>query len=214
MTRERPGFRQAWCPEGHASSVSLTRRQALAVGFTVASLVLPSRQARAEGVALPVALVASLLSKVMTYDRNFGQRAGERARVLLVVKSGNADSRVAATQLATVLSHLSTLGGLPHEELTRTFDSPAGVAALCRSERICVAIFGPGFDEDVPAIARAFDGQNVLTATTVPEYVPRGIVLGFAAIAGKPKLLVQLTQARKQNVSFEPGALNLMQVYR
>jgi hypothetical protein len=43
--------------------------------------------------------------------------------------------------------------------------------------------------------------------------VPAGIVLGFDVVSGRPKLLVNLTQAKRQNVSLRAEALKLMKVY-
>jgi hypothetical protein len=55
---------------------------------------------------------------------------------------------------------------------------------------------------------------SVLSVGDVPEYVPDGVVLGFDLEAGKPKLLVNLDQARRQNVEFTSDVLRLMKVYR
>ena len=44
-------------------------------------------------------------------------------------------------------------------------------------------------------------------------HVPKGAVLGFDLVSGKPKLLVHLTQAKKQNAAFKAEALKLMKVF-
>ena len=46
-----------------------------------------------------------------------------------------------------------------------------------------------------------------------PDYVPGGIVLGFDVVSGRPKLLVHLTQAKRQNVALRAEALKLMRVF-
>jgi len=43
--------------------------------------------------------------------------------------------------------------------------------------------------------------------------VPRGIVLGFDLVGGKPKMLVNLGQARKQHVAFMAEVLKLAKVF-
>ena len=62
------------------------------------------------------------------------------------------------------------------------------------------------------AIAAALAGLDVLSVAAVASDVPRGIVLGFEVASGKPKLVIHLTCARRQNVAFKPGLLRLARV--
>jgi hypothetical protein len=68
-------------------------------------------------------------------------------------------------------------------------------------------------DKEVEGIRTALDGVNVLTVSAVADYVPRGIVLGFDLVGGHPKMLIHLTQARRQHVAFMSDVLKLMQVF-
>jgi len=51
--------------------------------------------------------------------------------------------------------------------------------------------------------------MRVLTAGAMTEYVSEGIVLGFDLVSGRPKILVHLEQARKQNVVLTAQLLKL-----
>lgn len=164
--------------------------------------------------ALPINLQANLLAKVAHYDRNFRKRSGDRVRILLVSRSGHADSAAAAAQMAAALGRVETIGGLPHDELAHTYSRADALAELCRAHRISMVVLGPGFDEDVEPIRRALDGLEIMTVSTVPDYVPRGVVLGFDVVSGKPRILVHLSQAKRQQVQFRADALSLMQVYK
>ena len=59
----------------------------------------------------------------------------------------------------------------------------------------------------------ALEGHEILTVGSVPRYVPRGIVLGFDVVAGSPKLLFNLTQAKRQNISMTAELLKMMRVF-
>jgi hypothetical protein len=72
----------------------------------------------------------------------------------------------------------------------------------------------PGFDDDVPRIGASLRGVDVLSLGAVPDYVSQGVVLGFDLESGKPKILINLDQAKQQNVSFPADVLRLMKVYR
>ena len=167
----------------------------------------------AEDVAVPLGLQAELVAKVASYDKNFAARSGERAQVFLLVKSGNADSSRAAAHLQSALGGVAHVGGLPHDEHVVTYGGGAALAALVKSRRAAIVYVTPGFTDDLGDIRAALDGLDVLSVAAVAEYVPKGIVLGFDLVSGKPKLLCHLTQAKKQNVAFKSDVLKIMRVY-
>jgi hypothetical protein len=168
---------------------------------------------RADDQVLPIVLEADLFAKVLTYDRNFPARAGEMARVLLVMKNGNPDSVRVASQMQSALKSMSHIGGLPHEETIVQFGGAEKLADLCKTSKAAAVFFGPGFDDDIELITTALSGHDVLTAGSVPEYVPHGIVLGFDIVSGSPKLLVHLTQAKRQNVSLRAELLHMARLF-
>ena len=189
----------------------LTRRRFafLAIGLTAPLVV---RRAAAESVPVPVVLQAELLAKVLEYDRNFAERAGERTRVLLVTQPTNADSTTVVQQMAAALGRLSQMGGLPHDEIVIGYPGAQELAKICRERRIAVVYFGPGFRDDLSALRTALGNVDVLSVASVPEYVQGGVVLGFDVVSGRPKLLFNLGQARLQNVNLRAAVLKLMTV--
>jgi hypothetical protein len=169
-------------------------------------------RAAAESVPVPIVLQAELLAKVLEYDRNFPARAGERAKVLLVSQSGNADSTTIAQQMSAALGRLPQIAGLPHDEVVVSYAGAQELAKLCRAQRVSVVYFGPGFRDDLGAIRAALNGVDVLSVASVPDYVQNGIVLGFDVVSGRPKLLLNLPQARLQKVDLTASVLKLMTV--
>jgi hypothetical protein len=199
---------------GPGATHLLSRRTALLVMSLVVATATRGRIALAsEEVAVPLGLQAELLSKVAAYDRNLPDRATDKVRVLLVSKPGNADSVRAMTQLREALGTITTIAGLPHEESVLPFSNAPTLAEYCKSHRIAIVYFGPGFRDDVPAIRAALSGLDILSVSAVAEYVPLGIVLGFDLVSGKPKLLIHLTQAKAQHVALKAEVLKLMRVY-
>lgn len=169
--------------------------------------------ARADDDAVPIARQIELLVKVAGYDKNLSARAGDKVKILLLTKSGSDESTRAATQAEKALADAGDIGGLPHEQSTAAYSDASSLAKLCKSKRIAIVYVTPGFqDSEIEAIAKAFDGGDVLTATAVASFVSKGIVLGFDLVSGKPKLLVHLAQAKKQNVDLSAEVLKLMKV--
>jgi len=187
-----------------------TRRAAL-VGAS-ASLLL-ARRAAADSVTVPIRLQAELLSKVASYDRNFEARTGERVRTILLEKSGDPESSRAAAEMKSALSSIPVIGALPHEEEMATFSTPAALAEICRARKISILYVAPGFSDQVDALRETVGDLSLLTVGSLAEYVPNGIVLGFDLVSGRSKLLVNLTQARRQRVEFRAEILKLTKVY-
>jgi hypothetical protein len=189
-------------------------RVVLLAGLTWLAALLTARTGVAQATAVPAEIQAALLSKLASYDRNFAQRAGDTARVLLLVKRDTAKSQLAAEEMKSALGRLDRIGGLPHEETVVPFEGADALAARCRAEHIAAVYITPGFDDDIAKLRVALSGVDVLSLGDVPEYVPEGVVLGFDLESGKPKLLVNLDQAKRQNVDFSSDVLRLMKVYR
>lgn len=177
-------------------------------------LVFGSRLAVAQGASVPAQVQAELLSKLASYDRNFAARAGSKVRVLVVVKANDPKSKLFAASIRGALGNVPQIGGLPHEETLVPFESASALAERCRGERAAILYLTPGFEKEVESIRASLRGMDVLSVSAVPEHVPDGVVIGFELVSGRPKILVNLPQAKDQNVSFTADVLKLMKVYR
>jgi len=189
-----------------------SRRQLLGFAASLAALSL-SRRGSAQSMPVPTGAQAELIAKLAGFDRNFAARAGSKAVIILAAMPGDADSMSAALEMKAAFARLPTVGNLPHEELIVTQSSPGALADLVRAKRAAIVYLGPGFDKQIPAIRDALSSLDVLSVGAIPGYVPSGIVLGFDLVSGRPKLLIQVVQARKQKVAFPASVLSLMKVY-
>ena len=184
--------------------------------FLGASLALGAelwvREGRSASVEVPIRLQAELLSKVVAYDRNFAARARGHATVLVLVKGGNAESERIGEQIRAELGVLAELGGLPHAEETVRYASKRAVADLCQSRAASVLYVSVGLSDEMSGIASALDGSSILSVAATPADVERRAVLGFDAESGRPKLVIHLDQARRQDVAFKPEVLKLARI--
>jgi hypothetical protein len=212
----RPPERRESGADAHSTSEHGTRRQwlqaALLVGVLLAGALGGGRVADAEELRVPPRLQAELLAKVAAYDTKFSQRARGRALVLVVSAPKIADSERFAAQIRAELAKQPRIGGVDHMEDNIRFSTAAELARICRERRPAIVYLAPGLSDAVPSIARELAGLDVLSVSAVPSDVPDGVVLGFEVVSGRPRLLVNLPQARRQNVSFMPELLRLAKV--
>ncbi|HEY8945513.1 MAG TPA: YfiR family protein [Polyangiaceae bacterium] len=188
------------------------RRLLFALGLSVFDLTL-ARLARAQADGVPIGVQAGLLAKVAAFDRNFASRAGSRAVVLVAARPDDTESKRAALEMTAALSALPNIGGVPHQvEVVHYAGAPA-LAEAVRTKRAAIVYFGPGFEKQIGAIRDVLTSVSVLTVGALPGYVPDGLVLGFDLVSSRPKLVINLTQAKKQHVAFPASVLNLMRVH-
>lgn len=162
--------------------------------------------------AVPLELQAELLARVLRYDRNFPLHTGPTGVVVLVAALDEASSDAGARQVVAALQQQPTLGGfVPHVELVR-FTTPEALAAAAKARGADVVVFAPGVTAFAAKLGAAFAGLDVITVSTTPEGVKEGVVLGFDLVAGKPRMLINLAQARRQRADFRAEVLQLMTV--
>ncbi len=172
-----------------------------------------ARSIGAEEPTVPIGLQTELIAKVAGYDRHYLARAGAKAHVLIVSKAGDPDSVKAANQAKAALGALQEIAGLPHEEASITYSGAKALVDEIAKQSAAIVYISSGLSNELAGIADALTGKDVLTVAAIAGDVPKGVVLGFDLVSGKPKLLVHLTQARKQNAAFRAEALKLMKVY-
>jgi hypothetical protein len=183
-----------------------------AVACVLLTLLTPA-DSRGDEVAVPVQLQAELVAKVASYDRNLAARAGDRVHVLIVVNAKSDASQSFAKHMTSALGGVDKIGGLPHDETTAPFGGAKALADACRAKKISIVYLAPGLADEVPGIRSALDGVNVLSVAADAGEVAKGIVLGFDLVSGKPKIVVHLGQAKKQDVSFKAELLKLAKVH-
>jgi len=185
------------------------------VALTLALLASAPALAGDEQVQVPIPLQASLLAKVAIYDQNFAARSGDTVNVLVVYKKGDGKSQRLAQQMRDALHELKIAADRPQKVEVEALLSPAMLASRCRDGRVAIVYLAPGFSAtEVHEIAAALAGNDVLSASAVAADVAEGVVLGFEQISGKPKIVVNLKQAKSQNVLLSSSLLALAKVYR
>ena len=186
---------------------------AIAFGLALPQMSLASA-AHAQSATIPASLQAELLAKLEAYDRTFAKRAGSAAHVLIVVKPGSAKSELSANEMRAALKRVERIGGLPHQETLVEYAGAADLAQRCRTEHIAIVFVAADLDDAVDAIRAALSSVDVLSVGAQPSYIAKGIVLGFELESGRPKIVINLEQAKRQNVGFSSDVLRLMRVQR
>jgi hypothetical protein len=186
-------------------------------GLIVLALVattLVTRRLAADEAPVPPNVEANLTAKVAAYDRRMPARAGSVIKVLVVEKADDPASRRTAEFFADALQHVGPIGGLPHEEVRVSYAGPDALARSVREHGAAIVYLSSGLAADAPAIGNALANVSVLSVSAEPAAVVQGVVLSFDLFEAKPKLLINLTRAKAQDVDLPAGVLELAKIYR
>jgi YfiR/HmsC-like len=161
---------------------------------------------------VPARLQVSLLDRVIPFDRNFAVRVHGRLSAVVVVEAADPDSTRAAAQVLNELNGLSTLGTYPLAVARLGFTGVQPLVEECKRLQAGIVYFAPGLSTAMERLAAALQGARVLTVGALPEHAKNGTVLSFGVRSGKPRVIVNLLQARQQEVDFRADFLRMAEV--
>lgn len=156
---------------------------------------------------LPATLVAQLAMKVATYDKNHAERQKARPRTLVFENAADERSVRTATMIAQALRDPEIGKGAPVDVVV--FSSAAELASAVDTRSASIVILATGLEESAGAIGSALSGKDVLTIGSTGALAERGAVVGFELREGKPKIVVNMTRAKAQNVVLKADLLAL-----
>ncbi len=184
-------------------SITVVRTAALSLCLLWASLAV------ADAVPVPASVQATLTAKLLAYDRGLPNRAGDIVRILVLVDPSEGQSQKIANEFGSAMKSTATIGSLPIEVVTANFNGANAIAARIKKEKMSAVYLSSGLAKSAEAVATALKGVDVMTIAAEPSAVIRGIAVGFDLLSGQPKILVNLNQAKLQNVQLPASVLSL-----
>jgi hypothetical protein len=183
-----------------------------AIPLIAALLSLPAASAYAEDPAIPLQLQAELTAKLVEYAQTPSAQGVSVMRIGILVRSGSVESQHFGTELKATFGRMGTIAGLAHEEVVITWSTPAAFADEVRRRQLFAVYLTPGLRGEISAIARALEGLSIISVAAIDTYVAGGAILGFELVSGRPRMVLNLPQARKQGVAFRAQVMKLMRI--
>lgn len=161
---------------------------------------------------VPLELQVDLLRRVVRFERGFAARAGAEVKILVVSRPGDAESERSAATLGKALESARDIAGKPLRVVTHSYSGAAALKKAAQGAGAQIVCLAAGLEGELEAIAAALATLPVLSVTTDGDQVGRGAVLGFALVSARPKIILNLPQARRQGLDFEADLLRLARV--
>jgi hypothetical protein len=165
--------------------------------------------------ALPADLQATIVARVLAYDRGLKARAGSSVGVVVVFKVGSGPSTQAQAEIVTAFGALrATIQGLPLTVSAHPFKDAATLGAAATRDGIDVLYVTPGLDNELPAIRQLCAQHRLVGVSSVRAFVEQGLAVGVVSKGDRPGILVNKAIADSVGMDLDPKLLQLSEVLR
>ena len=107
----------------------------------------------------------------------------------------------------------------------RTGKLKGGIGRPVGKGKICTVKEGDGLPTEKPEVIYVADSSmtdavieytrtnHVLSITGRPDQVKKGVALGVGVVAGKPKIFVNVSASKQEDIDWNPALLKIATVY-
>jgi hypothetical protein len=171
--------------------------------------------AAADEMAVPADLQVPLILKVLTYDRNFEEKAQNELKIGIIY-TGNAASLKAKNEVMGVLEKFSgkTIRKLPIKYVLVEFTSQRDLESAAKTNHMNVLYIAPGNAQNLDALLKVSQANQIITTTGVPTYVDQGVAVGIGIRQDKPQILINLGGSKREGSEFDASLLRIASVIR
>ncbi len=165
-------------------------------------------------VPVPAELQYPLIAKILTFDRNLATRSGSEIVLGIVHQPSFPASDGARRDLtaAAAGSVVRSVEGIPVRVVSIPLTDPSGLPEALAAAGVNLVYLAPLRAVDLNRVLEAARGVGALTVTGVPEYVSGGVSVGLGLEGGRPRILVNLTSARREGADLASNLLMLAHV--
>jgi hypothetical protein len=167
--------------------------------------------AAAQEMAVPVDLQIPLLIKILSFDRNLGDRTVVLG--VLYQRKYRASANV-ANEVRDAVKRLprESAGGRPVRAVPIDLDDTPSLASALERHGVTVLYVAPLRSADLRALAAATRSSQVITVTGVPAYVETGLAIGVGVRGERPEIVINLVASRAEGADLGAQLLKLARI--
>lgn len=152
---------------------------------------------------------ATILARVLSYDRNLPKRAGTSVNLAILGRPrGDQGESRACVDAFRALERL-TINKLPLRVTSFTYAGRASLEAALRDQKISVLYLGPGLEKDLDDIISVTRALGVMSMGSEASYLERGVSIGVFRDGEKNTVWINLKATRAEGISFSSDLLQL-----
>lgn len=169
----------------------------------------------AQAADAPPASQATLLLRILAFDRKLASRASGTVTIAVVYKEGNSRSETTMSQVAGALEEAAkknSVAGLPVKVVRLAWG--AHFEADMEKEAPSAAYLCPGLDEAFPGLARTTQARRALTFSSSEDYIKAGASIALVPREAKLSIVVHLANSRAEGADLDSNLLRIAEVIR
>jgi hypothetical protein len=189
-------------------------RKTLLITATMLALLVSAAIVGAAG-SVPVPLRSAIIVKSLSYERGFAARDGSAVLAVVAAKSGSSarDGREVAALLTKLLTS-SKVAGRKVRVVQLTHESSAKTVSELARQRAEVVYVGAGLESIIKEVPAKESGIARILVCARGADVGHGCTFGVELAGQKPRLVLDLRQANRAGLRFEPAFLKLARIVR
>jgi hypothetical protein len=162
----------------------------------------------------PVEIHIPIFLKVLTFDRNLKNRAGDEIVLGILYQEKYRESLNIKNQVEAYLvkSGTNIVEGIPFRWVSINAQDVQGLKAALEKEKVDVLYIGPLRAISIPGIAAVSRSIKAISMTPVPAYCDSGISVGIDTRGESPLIIINLHAAQEEGVDFSSRLLKLAKI--
>jgi hypothetical protein len=183
------------------------------IGLSIILIFLWTVVLCAQEMVVPVKLQLALLLKVLTFDRNLKQRAGDELAIAICYQHEYEKSLKVKDELLRVIkvSPVDRIGDIPLRFSSIDIGKDDLAKAISKDD-VDVLYLTPLRDIAIQKITTVSRARKTRTLTGVPDYVKSGLAVGIGLREEKPLIIINLPAAKAEGADFSSQLLKLAKV--
>lgn len=161
---------------------------------------------------VPIALQVELLARLLWYERELQKSASNEVVALVIERRGDPESTHAAAQLTAQFDRIKALGGKNVSHARVSYESTEQIRKVVEQRRPYLIYLSKNLGGIAQQLAALFQGRALLTVSADASDTSHRAVLGFELESSKPRIVLNLKQARAQNLDFNAQVLRVVRV--
>lgn len=159
---------------------------------------------------------APILARALSYEYTLKNRAGDALSIAVLYKAGSSSSDAAAEAWVKAFKSFEgvKVQGLPLGVVKIGWDSADRVKGLLSAQGIDILVVADGLDTDLGAVRDLARGLKILTVGEKMSYLEDGLTLGVVDAGGKLTIVINLSSAAQEGITFSSELLKLAKVIR
>ncbi len=170
----------------------------------------------AQEMPVPVDLQLPLFTKILTFDKNLEQRAGDSLRITVVYQKlyrYSDNTREAFFSNAGIMG-LRKINGIPIVLLSHDLHTAEELQKFISEQKIDIIYIAPLRAVPVDEITGLSRELKVLSISGVTDYMQQGVSVGLDIKGDKPEIIINKNNSGQEGADFSSRLLHLARIIK